>query len=91
MQTRYRRRDGGEPIRAAMEKVGLSGPALAKRAGLSVPLICFLASDGSSARETTSIYSGDQIARALGRKPAELFITETQVMRQVPTSEGEPA
>jgi hypothetical protein len=91
--------DSGGPIRAAMRECGSTLPDLSKRTreldphgqGISVALAGFAVCTGGSARETISVRAGDLIAAALGRQPDELFVAETQVMRQVPTSEWGPA
>lgn len=76
------RRDGGRPIRAAMDAAGLSGPDLAQATrtvdpagkGVSPALIGFLTSTGRSARDRCRIWSGWLIAEALRKPVQDLFM-----------------
>lgn len=75
------RREGGRPIREAIERAGLSIPKLAARTkeidpegrGLSQALIGFYASEGASGRESASDRTIRLMAAGLNTPTEELF------------------
>ncbi|MFD3520492.1 XRE family transcriptional regulator [Streptomyces sp. NPDC058653] len=75
------RRNGGQPIRDAIRRAGLSIPRLAARTkeidpdgrGLSQALIGFYASDGASGRESASTRTTELMAAGLDSPIEELF------------------
>ena len=75
------RRDGGRPIREAIERAGLSIPRLAARTkeidpegrGLSQALIGFYTSTGASGRESISNHAAELLAAGVNSPTEELF------------------
>ena len=79
MRITARRIGGGVPLRQAMNQAGLGLQALAARINetakppLSFQLIGFLATNGASARETTTPRTADLIEDALSVPRGSLF------------------
>ncbi|MGW1015648.1 XRE family transcriptional regulator [Streptomyces niveus] len=75
------RRNGGQPIRDAIKRAGLSIPRLAARTkeidpddrGLSQALVGFYVSDGASGRESVSTRTAELMAAGLDSPIEELF------------------
>lgn len=75
------RRDGGRPIRTAIQRAGLSIPKLAARTkeidpegkGISQALIGFAVSEGVSGREPVSDHAAHLMAAGLDAPLEELF------------------
>lgn len=91
------RRDGGRPIRAAMDAAGLSGPDVAQATrtvdpagkGVSPALVGFLTGTGRSARDRCRLWSGWLIAEALHSPVQDLFMPSRSTSTEERSTHGD--
>jgi hypothetical protein len=85
------RRDGGQPLRDAMEAGDYTLQEVARRTkeldpdgfGVSFQLVAFLASSRVWSRESTSVRSARLIARAVGRPEHVLFASPSFELQNI--------
>src|SRR5690348_2458577 len=99
--SRMLRKDEGQPLRAAMQTAGLSGPGLStatkqldsRGVGISPATVGFLATTGKTARSRCRRRTADLIAEALGVPVEQLFtpsVSTDTVERSSPHGDAVP-